>query len=142
MNREAIYAALFGLLSGAAGFVTASRSLLPWDNLGGAQQPALMMIARREKADRGESGLPPRWHLGATVVVCVQTDESGAEAPDQQMNPLLDAVGAAVTPPTGDPQTLGGLASYCYVDGNLERFPGSLANQAVAIVPITVVTTG
>ena len=51
MIREPIYAALFTLASGAANFVTVSRRLRHWSDVGAAEQPALFMIQKSETAE-------------------------------------------------------------------------------------------
>jgi hypothetical protein len=51
MIREPIYAALFTLVAGAASFVTISRRLRHWSDIGAAEQPALFMIQKSENAE-------------------------------------------------------------------------------------------
>jgi len=48
--REPIYAALFDLAAGAAGFVTAERRLRHWSDVAPAEQPALFMTQKSEIA--------------------------------------------------------------------------------------------
>src|SRR6185437_16956086 len=60
MTREPIYAALFALVAGAASFVTISRRLRHWSDVGAAEQPALFMIQKSENAEE-RAPLPVKW---------------------------------------------------------------------------------
>ena len=59
------------------------------------------------------------------------------------LNPLLDAVVAALAPGGADlavnAQTLGGLVSHCWLAGKIETDEGALGGQAVAILPVEIV---
>ena len=122
-------------------FVTATRKLKHWEDVQPDGQPALFQLQRHEQVVR-KPGLPPRWELGLDLYLYVHT--AGNLDPDvipsQLMNPLLDAVESSfvVDDPQGNRVTLGGLVYNCYIDGAVEIFEGNLGDQAVAILPITV----
>ncbi len=131
MNREPIYAALFAALASAAPFVTASRRLRHWSDVGPAEQPALFVAQRRK-------GLPPKWTLALEVFIYVHAPDD-VTPPASALNPLLDAVEAVLAP--ADPaaaQTLGGLVEHAWIAGKIETDEGVLGGQAVAIIPIEV----
>jgi hypothetical protein len=141
MNREAIYAALFALVGNAAAFATASRRLRHWTDVPAIEQPALFQVQKSETA-KTRRGLPTEWTLAADLYLyCQAPDET--TAPATILNPLIDAVVAALAPGGGDlaqnAQTLGSLVSHCWIAGKIETDEGALGGQAVAIIPIELV---
>ncbi|TWB20669.1 hypothetical protein FBZ89_10668 [Nitrospirillum amazonense] len=135
MAREDIHAALFARLTAAAPFATASRRVRLWNDLSPAQQPALFLMSRGEEVTRRDT-LPAHRVLRVDILLY-------AQAPDDEtagavvLNPLLDAVEAALRPPPGqDKQTLGGLVHDCWIEGQVTTDEGALGSQAVAIVPL------
>jgi len=135
MNREAIYSALFTKLQGSANYVTTSRRLLHWNDVQASQQPALFMAQRTEVATT-DRGIPTRWTMTVDVYVYARTD--GGLAPGPIINPLLDAIENALAPnAVENAQTLGGLVSWCRIEGAIETDEGTLGDQLVAIIPIT-----
>jgi|SRR6185437_3978582 len=137
MEREPIYAALFALLSGAAGFSTVGRRLQSWEDT--PAQPALFQIQAGEKASEKFPGAPLRWQLSVRAWIYCQSDASPTSVPSSVLNPLVDAVVAALSPtPAGEKQTLGGLVLNAWVDGEIRIFEGVLGQQAVAIIPISI----
>lgn len=136
MTREPVYAALFALLSGAAPFVTASRRLRHWSDVGPAEQPALFVVQKSETAER-RAGLPAKWRASVDVYIYAHAPDD-ATSPATVLNPLLDAIEAALAPAGGAVQTLGGLASHAWIAGKIETDEGVLGGQAVAIVPVEI----
>lgn len=143
MTREPIYAALFALVSGAAPFATASRRLRPWSVVEPAEQPALFQVQKRETAKAAE-GSPTSWCAEVDLYIYCQAPDDET-APATVLNPLVDAIEAALAPAgrdlPGGTQTLGGLARHCWISGAIETDEGALGGQAVAIVPIEILVT-
>ncbi len=139
MIREPIYSALFALLSGCAPFVTASRRLRHWSDVGPAEQPALFVVQKSETAER-RAGLPTKWRASVDVYVYAHAPDE-TTAPATALNPLLDAIEAALAP-QGAVQTLGGLASHAWIAGKIETDEGVLGGQAVAILPVEILVAG
>lgn len=137
MNREPIYAALFATLSAAAPFVTASRRLRHWSDVGPAEQPSLFLVQKSETAQR-RKGLPPKWTLAVDVFVYARAADDLSSAAIV-LNPLIDAIESALAPasPTAT-QTLGGLVEHAWIAGKIETDEGVLGGQAVAIVPLEI----
>lgn len=99
MIREPIYEALFALLANAAGFATASRRLRHWSDVATAEQPALFLAQKSETAEQSR-GLPPKWICDVDAYVyCRAPDER--TPPTMVLNPLLDAIEAALSPLAG-----------------------------------------
>ncbi len=147
MTREAIYAALFAkwtalTVGGTPLFVTATRKLQVWENVAAEDSPALLQSQRRETVSR-QRGLPSRWTLGVDLFLYVHTGALNDPniVPSQLLNPLMDAIEAALTVDdvAQNACTLGGLVSSCIIDGTVEIFEGTLGDEAVCIVPITIV---
>jgi hypothetical protein len=137
MDREAIYSALFDLLKGAAEFQTASRRLKHWSDVPAADQPALFQAQRREIVE-GEPGLPRIHMLHVDAYIYANTGDSDL-SPGEFLNPLLDAIEAALAPnPITNKQQLGGLVEHVWVEGEIETDEGTLGDQGVCIVPIVI----
>jgi hypothetical protein len=141
MTREPIYAALFALIQSAAPFVTTSRRLRHWSDVGAAEQPALFMIQKSETAEERRP-LPIKWR--ARVDLYIYAQASGElTAPAAVLNPLLDAIETVLAPdPVSHVQTLGGLVQHCWIAGRIETDEGVLGGQTVAIVPIELLISG
>jgi hypothetical protein len=143
MKREPIYAALFDLLAGAANFATASRRLRHWTQVAAAEQPALFMVQKKEIAKAAE-GVPTVWRAELDLYVYCQAADD-VSAPALALNPLIDALEAALAPQGADGiagvQTLNGLAKHCWISGTIETDEGALGGQAVAIVPVEILVT-
>ena len=138
-NREPIYSALFARLIAVPGLVTTSRRLKHWVDVGAQLQPALFQAQRNETAMQ-VSGLPVKWTFKLDVYLYVRTD--GGQSPGPIINPFLDAIEAALAPNAVETvQTLGGLVKHCWIDGAIETDEGTLGDQAVAIIPITILVS-
>lgn len=149
MTREPIYAAIFAFFAGlttgnAPLFKTATRRPTTWESVPPEDQPALLM---RQKSELGEHRkyLPTKWTLHLDLLLYVHTG-AGTDhdvIPSQLINPLLDAIEASlvIDDVVNNVCTLGGLVSYCAIEGSVEIFLGNLGDEAVAIVPIKVLVT-
>lgn len=137
--REAIYAAIFAKASGVATFKLSGRRFKHWSTVAPTDQPALFQTQGQETPEQSR-GLPAKWTVRVDLWVFVNTggDESVAISP--MLNPIVDAIEAAFVPPNvgvnGNAQTLGGLVSHCWIDGQVEYFEGVLGDQAIVIIPI------
>jgi hypothetical protein len=141
MIREPIYAALFALVASAASFVTIGRRLRHWSDVGAAEQPALFMTQKSENAEERQP-LPVKWRASVDLYLYAQAPDE-LTSPATVLNPLLDAVEAALAPdPVGHVQTLGGLVSHCWIAGRIQTDEGVLGGQAVAIVPVEILVSG
>lgn len=139
INREAIFAALFAKVAASAGYATIGRRLKHWNDVPKDQQPALFMAQGGQTANTVR-GQPTRWTLSVDVYVYARTD--GAATPGSIINPLLDAIEAALAPNAiENAQTLGGLCEWCRIEGAIETDEGTLGDQAVAIVPISILVS-
>ena len=140
INREPIYAALFGLIESAADFAVVDRRLRHWSDVSPAEQPALFMAQKTELASVKTLGAPTVWTLAVDLYLYVHSSDPYL-APASVLNPLIDAVEAALAPSamTGI-QDLGlpATVQHAYISGKIETDEGVLGDQAVAIVPVEI----
>lgn len=140
ISREPIYAALFGLLETAADFVVVDRRLRHWSDVSPAEQPALFMAQKSEMASIKTFGAPTVWTLAVDLYLYAHSSNPYL-APATVLNPLIDAVEAALAPSAATGlQDLGVPATvqHAYISGKIETDEGVLGDQAVAIVPVEI----
>ena len=140
ITREPIYAALFDLAAQAANFVTTSRRLRHWSGLTAAEQPALFMRQKAERAVVATLGAPTVWTLVVELYVYAHASNPYV-APATVLNPLIDGVEAALAPlPATGLQNLGlpAVVQHAYIAGKIETDEGVLRDQAVAIIPVEI----
>jgi hypothetical protein len=140
ISREPIYAALFGLLEAAADFAVVDRRLRHWSSVSPAEQPALFMAQKSELASVRTLGAPTVWTLSVDLYVYAHSSDPYL-APATVLNPLIDAVEAALAPSaTTGIQDLGlpAAVQHAYISGKIETDEGVLGDQAIAIVPLEI----
>jgi hypothetical protein len=140
INREPIYAALFGVLETAADFSVVDRRLRHWSDVSPAEQPALFMAQKTELASVKALGTSTVWALAVDLYVYAHSSDPYL-APATVLNPLLDAVEAALAPSAATGiQDLGlpAMVQHAYISGKIETDEGVLGDQAVAIVPVEI----
>ena len=141
INREAIYSALWDLVSGAAQFATADRRLRHWADVSPAEQPALFMsqLTQRGETHQAAFNLPVVWTLDADLFIYVHSTDPYL-TPAILLNPLIDAVELALAPdPTGF-QTLGlpEMVRHARMQGEIKTAEGVLGDQEFAIIRIEI----
>ena len=140
ITREPIYAALFARVASAADFVTTSRRLRHWSGMAPAEQPALFMRQKEEVAKVPTLGAPTLWKLVVELYLYGHSSNRYI-APATILNPLIDAVEAALAPPSATGvQDLGlpAVVQHAYIAGKVETDEGVLRDQAVAIIPVEI----
>ena len=138
--REPIYAALFELVESAAAFVTAERRLRHWSDVAPPEQPALFMTQKSETAAVKALGAPLVWTLTVELYLYAHSSDPRL-SPATVLNPLIDAVEAALAPaPTTGLQNLGlaAMVQHAMIAGKIETEEGVLGDQAIAIIPIEI----
>src|ERR1700691_1889712 len=108
-SREAIYAALFALVSRSASFKTATRRIDEYSDVAQATQPAILQVELGEKWD-APVGKPPVVALNCRFFIYCESNDP-TEPVSTQMNALLDSVmnALASTQWQNYRQTLGNL---------------------------------
>lgn len=153
ISREAVYTALFALvqkLQSSGGeptptqpFMTVSREVIEVQNVAPGDQPVLFMDEAFE--DYGDSGValvPRKWtvyfHVGCTT-------EKGCAA-STVLNPLIDAVEAALQPSMGDEMQNLGLGDFIQnvqlkgmaIKNLGNNSPDPMKRQAVCYLPVEI----
>jgi hypothetical protein len=138
--REQIYAALWGLGASAATFATANRRLRHWTDVDPAEMPALFMSEKGSLGEIKALGAPTVWVLYADFYIYVHSSDPYS-APATALNPLMDAVEAALKPSlvTGL-QDLGLMVRHAYIRGKVETDEGVLGDTAIAIIPVEILS--
>lgn len=139
ITREPVYAALFARVAGAAAFVTSGRRLRHWSGMAPAEQPALFMRQKEEVAKVPTLGAPTVWTLIVEFYLYAHSSNRYV-APATVLNPLIDAVEAALAPPAAQLQDLGlpAMVQHAYIAGKIVTDEGVLRDQAVAIIPVEI----
>jgi hypothetical protein len=137
-SRETIVSALFDLALTAATFNTNGRRLQLWSKV--ASFPALFVQSTgTHYPPRDVRGLPPKCTILAEIWVYTNVGQDPNANPEAALNDIIDAIEAALAPPpAGGVQTLGGLVSHCWIEGEIEQFPGVLDGIAKAIIPVKI----
>lgn len=140
-SRETIWAAVYALFQAnlpapIGPFITVSRRLAHWADVDKMAQPYFCMAQGRDEYVT-ETGQPTRYRMTCDLYVYCRTD--GDPDPGPILNPLIDAVEAAIAPnPVEGKQTLGGLVEWCRIEGTIETDEGTLGAQSVAIIPLAI----
>ena len=138
-SREAIYAALFALVAGSAGFKTTGRRLKLWSDVNASDKPALFLAQRGQTYVQGSEATPQKVTLKADLFVYTNVGKDPKAVPARQLNDLVDAVDAALA---GDVvtgrQTLGGLVAHCWIEGEVMIDPGDLDGDGLAVIPVRI----
>lgn len=134
MNREAIYTALFNKVKLSANFVTSSRKLKHWNDVEPHSQPAIFQTQVGESVIQSK-GSPETWDMHVKLYVYANTQNG---LPSTIINGLIDSIQTALKPDLNGFQELGGLVSHCWISGTIETSEGTLGDQEVAIIPISI----
>lgn len=140
INREAIFTALFTLVSSVPLFKLKSRRQMHWDDVNVTDCPAFFMVQKGQTATRATRS-PTVWTFEVDLIVYVKTSGDHKDTPSTALNAVLDAIEAVMAPVNVvDPrQTLGGLVHDCRIEGAVETDEGALGETAVAIVPVRII---
>jgi hypothetical protein len=139
INREAIYQALFDLVKDLSGFVTTSRRARLVKDVAAEEQPALFLEeGPGETVQHQGQGLPAKHFLYVDFGFYARLDEDKSVAPGSILNPLIDAIEAALDPDPDEDQTLGGLVEYCRISGKVLKNEGLLDGQASVVIPVEI----
>jgi hypothetical protein len=139
--RESIMQALFALVSGAAGFVTASRRLRLWGSLSPAEKPAIFQYERDDTYTNGKNYLPTV-EMNVDLYIYTAPGIDSGVTPISLLNPLIDAIDAALRSGlVNNRQTLGGLVSHVWIDGKVMKDPGDIDGDGIAVIPLKILAT-
>ena len=142
MNREAIYSTLFALVSGLSCITSASRRWEHFEDVPAANFPALYQVQLGENTER-KTGQPPKRMLRVDFWIYVNFSPDSGTVPMTVMNPILDAIEAALEPPVGfATQTLGGLVHHCFIAARTDIIEEARGGTAIAVIPVEILVAG
>lgn len=111
---------------------------------GSGQQPAVVVAAGDEDAT-GSPTQPPMWNMRAHIFVAVWNIHGKGETTLlnvlDRIEVLMKRTNAEGTTDEGNDTTLGGLVHRAGIVGTIELYAGSTGEQALAIVPISMLVT-
>lgn len=144
-NLEDIFAALFAVvqkatINGNPAFVTTSRKFQIWNNVPAGAQPALFQRQGNLRASQAQTYGLTKWGLRCTLwIYCKHSPDSGS-IPSQVLNGLVNAVDDILSPRAQGfpPQTLGGLVTNCYIDGDAIYDEGEAPDDTQSICVLSI----
>ena len=143
VTRESVLTALFTLLQTASGFNSYSRRFKMWNQVKGPDMPALLLCEKPEQAARGKELRPAIRTLNAEIWIYINTGKDQNTIPATTLNNLIDVIdpvtGGVLAPGPMAKQTLGGLITDCYIDGEITKVPGDLDGEGMALIPIKII---
>jgi hypothetical protein len=136
--REQIIEALFQLALTATTFNTSNRRLQLWSKV--SSFPALFIQSTGTNyPPRDVRGLPPKRTITAELWVYTDVGKDPNANPEEALNDIVDTIEAVLAPGiNSNAQTLGGLVSHAWIEGDIEQFPGVLDGIAKAIIPVKI----
>lgn len=140
-DYEPVVAALWDhLKKNVSGISYASRRIRMWSDC--PNQPAMFLRHIGEDIDWQDARLA-RTTLHLEIWLYSKAGRNPELAPDVELDALVKAVLDAFTPdnPMTRTFTLGGLlglSGWARVEGKIDHYPGDLAEQAIAVVPVTI----
>ena len=145
MSREQIDSAIYALIQGIASFQTSSRRLpTNWIETAPERQPALYLLHGQEVLEQNvqKMGGPLFSTINYTVVLMVHAGGQINSTPMSRLNPIIDALVNVIHLTNGEKQTLDGLVHRLVISGPIETDEGLLGDQAIAVVPLSVIVSG
>ena len=118
------------------GFLTFSRRFKHWSQV--TAQPALFLRDDNEELEYINT-IMQRQTIKAEVWIYSNAGQNPDAVPAIALNNLLDAVQSTFNPdgPRGI-FTLGGLVEWCRLSGKIEKEPGDISGQAIAVADVEI----
>lgn len=155
VTREQVFGALFALTQSVnwnigtevdpifETFKTRTRRIVLFSDVPDKEQPWIGQAEHGETSAKNTT-LPYRRIWKAQWMVYHQAGKQPKALPTVRNNLILDALEQAIAPKPSDPgfldarNTLSGLVHHCFIEGEVFKDPGDIDNQALIIVPITI----
>jgi len=141
---EALLASVTGIVPFGA-VKTVTRVWQSWEQVAQIAQPAIVIVEPREK-ETARRGQQPSLSLQTLLVCYIQCDpKDTVNPPNTRVNSFLKAIRTALLPQGSDialnAQTLGGLVSNAFIDGEIVKDAGILDDQGSLMVPVSLQLT-
>jgi hypothetical protein len=147
-TRCEVFNALFNLLqtlpppSGSKSWKTVSQTVLEFDEVPAANQPAIILVRGPQNFTLKAVGTTKlHWRCFFLIYFRVDNQKTSSNRyPDQITDPIMDSIEQLFTPVMFNQYfTLGGLVQNCWLDGNAVADPGVVDGQAIIFVPISII---
>ena len=140
-TREAVSEALFAKLQSTGAFPTATRRNASPETIALPGQPALVLAKHHERYEKKGIAVPPVRTITFVAILYIDVGAVAAAIPDAILNPLQDAIDAALVADNGQTGacTLGGLVQSAMIVGEPLMSPGDKTGRGTAIIPIEVI---
>lgn len=144
-DREAIYAALFALITPAYAWKNdPARRVKLWIDVPNEQRPAMFQFEGHDEVWDWSNSANPRVYFEASIFIYTSAPQPNIGA--TILNQVLNAVTTRLLPTGADVttgrQTLGGLVQWARIQGSVTRVPGDIDGDGMAIVPIRILVNG
>lgn len=145
-KRKVVFDSLFALLQTIPGplgstWKTSSQRLKIWDEVSAANQPAIFLHRGLQRATQTKAFGVSKWELRATVWIYFRTENLKTEShyPDEFTDELIDNIELTLqTDPLAGPLNFDETIYHAWIDGSIFIDSGIEDNQAVVVVPITI----
>jgi len=141
--RETAMAALFTHVTGLVAFKSAMRRFDPWDKINDADKPALRWLEDGETNTRTNIAVPTYRILRVKLLVYDFYGDYATTITTMRFNALLESVdGAFAVDKLTNRCDLGLFPQVqdAWIEGDTLKDPGDVDGQAVAVVPVHVLT--
>jgi hypothetical protein len=102
---------------------------------------AIFQYERDDSYTNGKNHLPIV-EMNVDLYIYTAPDMDSGITPISMLNPLIDAVDAALAPnPVTRRQTLGGVVSRVWIDGKIMKDLGDLDRDGIAVIPVKILAT-
>ena len=103
--------------------------------------PILMLCKTKENyPPRAIKSEPPKRTFTVEAIIYISAGQDQNATPDETVCDIMDDVDLALRPVgVNKTQTLGGLVSHCYIEGDVICVPGDLDGLGMIHVPLTIV---
>jgi len=146
-TREQASIALFNKLSTITDFKFKQRRAITSAALASTLKPALILLEKPEKHERGKQQTDAVRYLNFDAWVLIDAGLDKSATPIIVLNNLMDKIDPQnggvlkADQPQTNRCTLGNLVYDCYIAGEVVKVPGDLDGQGALFIPITVVFT-
>jgi hypothetical protein len=148
-GRSTVFNALLALMKtipatsipGQTVWKTITQSLVLWDEIPAVSQPAMLLHRGPQISEQKHvfGVTKQEWHASIWIYFRTDSLKTASTYPDQITDQMLDSFELAFqTDPINNRLTLGGVCYHCFIDGTIFFDSGINDQQAVIVVPITI----
>jgi hypothetical protein len=99
--------------------------------------PAIFQQSKDEEIIIPRKGVPYIWHMHVLLVIYISTNSDQDQSSTMILNPILDQL-ESLFPSDNQPQTLGGIVSYCRIHDKIEIFEDLVDKVEMCTVSIEI----